>query len=229
MTAFAQSTLIATVRARGISSDDVSDVDMGTLITSAVNVYSSYRPNLILTTSATCLTTVADQPNYSKPDDALWVIEVAWHPDYSSSLSSLSDLYTEILLQDMPADDSSQLFIHYGQLAQLRRFFGGNWKMINDEIYLIPYPVTADDKVAVYYATAKALTDLDTVADQLFEDLVFYTAMQSIGNKKLLSGGWRAGNYSVDQRVGEQIVRHANENMGNVIIRLANSYTAQRS
>jgi len=226
MSAFDQSTLIATIRARGVSSSDVSNADLATLITSCVNRYSSYRPNLIMTTSTTCLTTVVDQPNYSKPTAALWIIDVAWHPDYSSSLS---DLYTEILLQNMPADDSSQLFIHYRQLAQLHRFFGGSWKIINDEIYLIPEPGTAGNKVAVYYATAKSLADLDTVADQLFEDLVFYTAMQSVANKRILTGGWKAGNYTVDGKAALVMAAHAKSELGNVILRLADSYIAQRS
>jgi len=226
MSAFDQSTLIATVRARGISSTDVSDVNLATLITSAVNRYSSYRPSLTMTTSTTSLTTVKDQPNYTKPSAALWIIDVAWNPDWSSSME---DLYTEILLQNMPADDSSQLFIYYGQLAQLHKFFGGSWKIINDEIYLIPVPNVNDNEVAVYYATAKALTDLDTVADQLFEDLVFYTAMQSVANKRILTGGWKAGNYTVDGKAALVMATHAQDELGNVILRLADSYIGQRS
>jgi len=63
----------------------------------------------------------------------------------------------------------------------------------------------------------------------LFEDLVFYTAMQSVANKRILTGGWKAGNYTVDGKAALAMATHAQDELGNVILRLADSYIGQRS
>ena len=48
------------------------------------------------------------------------------------------------------------------------------------------------------YATEKSLSELDGIVDNLFIDLVFYSALSKMSTEMLLAGGWRAGAYSVN-------------------------------
>jgi hypothetical protein len=218
--------VITNVRAKGVSASDISDDDLGTIIADALRYWSQMRPKLKLTTSSTCITTVADQPNYSKPTDAHWIVEVAWNPDYDEDFD---DIYMDTLAATLDIAESSNLFIHYRNVAQLHKFFGGHWKEIDDEIYLIPTPNTSGEKVAVYYADDKTIADLDQINDYLFAELVHGMCLEAMATAKINSVGWSAGAYRVDKGVVEQTMRLAATKLANVRNQIANSYTASRN
>lgn len=224
--AWTNALIISTLRAKGISTTDISDANLATIITDALRFWSYYRPNLEMTSSSTCITTVADQPNYTKPTGAHWIIEVAWNPDYSEDLE---DIYMEILTQTLQSDESSNLFIYYRNVAQLHKFFGGHWQEINDEIYLIPIPGESGEKVAVYYADDKTISDLDQIDDYLFGELVYGMCLEAKGTSALTQGGWSAGAYKVDARVAEETLRLARTKLADVRNQIANSYMGSRS
>lgn len=224
---YSRPSILSVIRAKGISETDISDPDMLTLIDEALNTYSFYRPKKMLTASSGWITTVQDQPNYDRPSDALWVIDVCWNPDYSSAVE---DLYEEILMESVSREDApSLLTIQYRQMAQLHKYFGGSWEILNDEIYLIPTPGTSDLKVPVIYADEHTLAELGEIKDKRFIDLVYAMALERKGTDMLEDGGWTAGSYKVDNSVARETLRLADKKMAEVTMLLANSYTGQRS
>ena len=224
---FTRFDILEAIRAKGISSTDISDDDMFVLIDQALKTYAFFRPKKKMTAASGWLTTVANQPNYDFPDDAFWIIDVAWNPDYSSALE---DLYEDILLQSIGKDESASLLtIQYRQMANLHKYFGGRWEIQNDEIYLIPAPSLSDLKVAVYYASDYTLAELGQIKDNRFFELVYAMALERKGMDLLSDGGWSAGTYKVDSSVARETLRLAEKKKDTVLSQLANSYTGQRS
>ncbi len=219
-------TILGRVRAKGISTSTLSDCDLYTLIQDALDEYMFYKPKLSITSMANCITTVANQPNYSLPDDALWVISVAWHPDYSSDLN---DVYRELLMSTMGSNSISVVEIYYQKLAALHNIYGGKWKLVDGEIWLIPEPNSSGVKVPVFYASEKTLEELDQIGDYRFLDLVYYKALHSVGMAKTIGGGWRAGAYATNEAVGRETLRSANMGLDRTRALLANSYTGRHS
>ena len=223
---FSQSGLINTLRAKGISSNDISDESLGTLIDDALRTYLFYKPKVCITTHATCIHTVADQPNYAKPTDALWIRSVAWNPTYSAT--ELEDMWKDILLATYPEDDPSMLMLDYMKMSELNRLFKGHWEIRNDEIWLKPVP-DGVYHVAVIYATSRTLDELDQIGDNRFVDLAFYTALMAVGTSKLTGGGWRAGQLSVSESVGRETMKVAEGGLNDTLLKISNNYVAGRS
>ena len=213
--------LIRSVRARGIRVADLNDSDMMVLIDDALSEYLMYRPKITLSSTTTCITTVADQPNYDKPDDALWIIDVCWNPDY---VDETNEVYQQILMGTWDTMDSTILMIDNIKMARLHKQFKGHWDIKNDEIYLSPTPSSDGVKVAIVYATSRTLSELDEIADRRFLDLVYYTCLAVVGDKKITSGGWKAGAYTVDYQVGLQTAATAAKGLEKTRLLIANSY-----
>ena len=71
-----ESGIIQSLRSRGIREADISDDSLQTLISDALVEFLFYRPKVAITSTSTCITTVAEQPNYAKPTGALTIIDV---------------------------------------------------------------------------------------------------------------------------------------------------------
>lgn len=222
-------TLVDQLRAvSGFSSSLISDDDLHLLIETALNEYVGYRPGLTLTTASEGITTVAGQPNYTKPSDALWIIEVSWNPDYSDD-QIINDLYLTLALETFNPQHPSELTIIFQRYAALREKFQGHWKDINDEIWLIPTPSLSGQKVAVFYATERTLDDLGDVKDSRFLRLVKAYMTERRGNDLAPSGGWRAGSYAVTGTPAAQMLSSAERQFAQVRSELANAYYAEAS
>jgi len=217
---FTEAGLIQTLRGDGIRAVDLDDDALLVIIADSLFEYLFYRPKLAITTSSTCLTTVADQPNYAKPTGALIIVDVCWNPGISADVENL-------FLQELDTRDSTLLMLQYDEISKLHRMFGGSWKILNDEIWLMPTPVTADTKVAVIYTTGRSLEELDMIADRRFYDLCKYRSMLAVGEKKLVGGGWRAGAYNISEAVGRESVKHANKKLEETRLLLAQSYSGR--
>ena len=219
--------IIARLRGKGIREADISDDDLLVIIEDCLDTYLFYKPKIVLTTAATCIVTVADQPNYSKPTGALWIISVEWNPDYSSDAENIGDIYEDIILTHLDTADSTILMLQYDEMSKLHRIFGGSWEIKNDQIWLIPEPATSGDHVAVLYATSRTLDELDRIADRRFMELCEAEAMMAVGQKKLTGGGWRAGAFQVSEAVGRETIRHAEKKLDRVLLQLSNSYAGR--
>ena len=230
-----RTTLTEELRAiTGFDSDDLSDSDLSFLISASLNEYLLYRPGLQLTAAADGITTVDDQPNYALPDDALWIVEVGWNPDTLGSgddlSSALDDLYLRLSLEGFDPNHPSELHVIYGRLAEYRTFFQGHWKVINGEIWLIPCPTQSGDHVAVYYAKARTLADLNAIKDQRFFNLVQSAMLIRRGNDLMGEGSWRAGSLAVDNtRLAESFLKRGQDLRRDTLAVIANPYYAERS
>ncbi|MFA6887162.1 MAG: hypothetical protein WCQ65_09345 [Fermentimonas sp.] len=218
-------TIINRIRARtGVTESQITDDDLGTIISSALDEYVLYKPNVNLTTSTQCIVTVKDQPDYAFPADALWIINVFWAPMDNFS----RDLYKELISEQFDEDHLVDLLIQYNKLAKIRQYFSGTWKVINNKIWLIPSPNTDGEKVAVLYATQKTLVDLSSITDHLFEDLVVGMTFERRGFDLIQSSGWRAGAYSVSSQTGQAFIKKAEDMLKDVRVRLAMNYVGVR-
>jgi len=212
--------LIEEIRAlTGVATSQLSDDDISTLIGLALDEYATYNPKINFTAESGYITTVEDQPNYSMPSGALWIIEVFWTP-YESEVSDL----IEQLVREYDPAHPADLSIYYHQLATVRHYFGGHWKILNDEIWLIPTPTEDDLKVPLLYATARTLDSMADQADFLFKRLVAAYVLQRRATDLIQNTGWRAGAYQVSQSVGQAMAKKAEEELRDVRQRLAQAY-----
>ena len=219
-------------RATGITEDDVSAAHLSTIIQEGLYEYCDYRPGLSLTTSTDALTTVADQPSYDQPTDALWIEEVCWSPDSLGSADSdglLDTLYLQLASESFDPNHPSELFVMYQRFGALRKFFEGHWKVLNGQIWLIPCPTESGSKVAVFYATEKTLVDLANVKDHVFFELCRGLLRRRDALNRLSEMGWRAGSYSTDARPAEAMLQTAEDDLYRTRLRLAQNYHAARS
>lgn len=221
-----ESDIITKLRADGISSSDLTDAKLLTIIDSALDEYLFIKPKISLTTSATCIETAADQPSYSLPTGALWVREVAWYPGYTNTDYEI--IWQELMLRNLRDTDTSVLTFDYREMANLTKFFRGSWEILDDKIFLKPCP-DAVYHVPVIYATSRTLDELDQIADRRFYHLCKYMALEAVGIAKTTSGGWSAGQYRQNDSVGKETLKVAREGLAMVRAQIGNAYTAGRS
>jgi hypothetical protein len=225
--------LIKQLRATaGCTDDDISDADMLQIIAAELNEYCFYKPEVVLTLAADGITTVSDQPNYAAPDDSLWVIDVAWNPDLTSSEfdGTVDDFYLNLFGGGFNQEFPSELHVIHQRLAEYRRFFAGHWSFVNSEIWLVPPPTQSGDHVAVIYAREKTLADLQAVKDQRFANLVKGAIWIRMGQDMQKQGSWRAGTLAVDNsKIADQMLRSGERLREKMLNQLANSYHAERS
>lgn len=223
---YSESSLIATLRAKGISTSDIDDDALLVVIEDALNDYLFYKPKIAITSYADSITTVADQPNYALPDDALWVRQVCWNPSYSAT--EFEDMWKEILLANYQETNPTVLMIEYGKMAQLNRLFKGRWEILNDEIWLKPCPDGVYN-VAVIYAASRTLDELDQIGDRRFLELAYFHTLYAVATKKLTGGGWKAGQWAVSESVGRETMKVAERGLEMTRLRIANSFVGGRS
>ena len=195
------SDLITRVRALGISSTDISDTDLTTIINSVVlKEYSAHRPIVFSTT----FSTTKDQQDYSFPTGAESIIRIYWNPTISNS--AWYPWWTEINRILKSETDFYAPSVVGSFLSLLNRFedyFGGTWDIISTsagvrKIRLIPCP--SQSGLTVYAICGKAHSDVSTVPstdESLFLDGVMAWARYRIEQRKGISGGFRAGSYAV--------------------------------
>lgn len=210
---FSNPYIITQIRALGIRSSDISDSDLVTIIEVALDEWNRYRPNIEMTNSTTCLVTVADQPNYSMPTGALWITSVCWNPGYDTDVKEIIETAT---FANFDAAVETNFFAYYKQLATLKKYFGGHWDIINDEIYLSPTPTQSGTKVAVFYATENDLSDLNVAKDNLFKQLVHGLCLERMAMDKSRNVGFTAGAYKVDKGAADQIAMLARDKLKRV-------------
>jgi hypothetical protein len=184
---------IASLRARGIASDDLDDADLGAIIALTLKEYSRYRP-LIATGT---FTTVADQQAYAITDinaDAITALTVIWNPEASGDVWDVG----RVLLQlGLPADIAdwdlpSQDILANIKAASYQSAFGGSGRQLDRDggaIYLSPLPDASGTTVFVVYtkrhtsiATIKSLDEdiwLDLLEGYCAERLVNEIAKKS--------------------------------------------------
>ncbi|OPZ93652.1 MAG: hypothetical protein BWY74_01046 [Firmicutes bacterium ADurb.Bin419] len=217
--AIAEATIETYIRARGISTSDVSDSDLDTLILMALDEYSTYRPYTNFTTTSGYLTTVDGQADYTYPTGAISILNVFWQPDYADD--AIGDVYTDMLLKTYNTDHPIDLTIYYNQLAEMRYFFAGRWKDIGGKIFLVPPPTISGTKVAVLYATKQTVSTLNAIDDYLFMDLVYAYCSERKAMLYMESAGFRAGSYSVTPDAGQALMKFAELKMTEVRQRLS--------
>lgn len=226
MATFSNASLIESMRALGVSATDVPDSDLIVIIENALDEYNEYKPNIKMTTSLTCLTTVADQPNYSFPDDALWITGVCWNAEFNENVNSIIE---DVKLASLGDATMSDFWIYYNNIRRIKENFGGKWEIINDEIYLYPTPTTSGTKVAVFYATENTIESLNTITNRIFRDLVYGLCLERSAIERSKNAGYTAGSYKVDKGVADQAIKHASEKLKQVRHRMSNAYYGTRT
>lgn len=214
-----ESILKMRIRSRGISSTDISDDDLDVLIDDALEQYSAYRPNLTFTGTSGWLVSVAGQPSYDFPTGAQKIISVFWNPDYSDSY--INDIYGEMLLDILDAEDTIEMTIQYTRMAEMRRLYRGSWDILNGKIWLSPPPGINNIKIPVLYATQQTLSTLNQIDNSLFIELVYCKCIEHKAVYMLSQGGWKAGAYSVTPQAGISLQKYAEQKTAEVMDRLA--------
>lgn len=229
MGSYEQELLTAELRAvTGFTVAEITDSDLSLIMDAALNEWLHYNPGLELTTASTAITTVQNQAAYALPSDALWIKEVCWAPDHVGD-EELATLYADIQLGAFDPEHPSELTIIYQKYADFRRFFDGNWKVINNQIWLIPQPNVGGDKVAVFFAKAVSLEDLNTIKHQVFAELCRAYMKQRRAMDLIRTSGFRAGSYQVSAAVGEMMVKESDKAMTLARHRINNGYVAART
>jgi len=221
--------LTAELRAvTGFTAAEISDTDLSLIMEAALNEWLHYNPGLELTTSSTAITTVANQASYALPSDALWIKEVCWSPGQVGD-EELATLYADIQMEAFDPEHPSELTIIYQKFHSYRRFFEGKWKVLNNKIWLIPQPAISGDKVAVYFAKALTIEDLNTIKHQAFAELCRAYLMHRRAMDLIRTSGFRAGSYQVSAAVGERMAKEAEMALTRARHRINNSYVAERT
>lgn len=219
--------------ATGIDTSTISDRDVNYIMGLALDEYLRYRPGLELTAAADGITTVKDQPDYDLPDDALWVIGVAWSPngldDDDTADGIISDLAFELMTGGWNPQHPSELHVMYQRHSAFRQFFGGHWRVVNGKIWLIPPPRSNGDHVAVYFAKSKTLADLNAVTDQLFVELCAGHMWERKAGDLLGDADWRAGSYARGSAAAMEAVKYAERKLQRARMAASNSFVALRS
>jgi len=230
-----QDTLESRLRARtGITDDIVSENDLRSIILSCLDEYNRRRPSLVLTLSADAILTVADQPNYAIPANALWVVEVAWNPfdivddDTTGTLEAfLEQTYLAALRSDKP----SEVVAYRQGMAKWAELFKGHWRIINngtaDEIWLDPVPTSNNDYVAVYYVAARDINGLGWEKDHQFFHLC-KAALKERWGMELVKVSGRAGAYSFPASAAQMILKDARSEYDRVLLRISRSHFISR-
>lgn len=220
--------IIANMRARGISTTEVSDANLTILIADCLETYSYYKPKKIFTFTQHWITTTAYVAQYAFPTGALRVDMVFWQPDYNESLS-LSELYTELIGEIYDIHHPSDILVTFNQVNAMRRNFEGSWRVVNTDetnnpkkIVLIPTPTISSVKVPIIYSTTKTISDLNIVDDKIFERLVYATTLKAKAQYYFSQGGWRAGAYAVSDKIGISLDSYANKEMDDTLLILSN-------
>lgn len=214
----------------GVSTDVISDSDLSTIIGAALDEFLWYRPGLQLTVAANGIETVSSQPNYDLPSDALWIIEVCWNPDqlgWDASDGILDNLYLELSQDTFDPNHPSELHAIYQRFADFRHFFQGRWKIVNDEIWLVPPPSTNGDHVAIFYAKTRSLADLNAVTDHPFSELCKGLVLDRWATQMESKADWRAGSLAVGTGGARSMRTHANRTLERGRALCANSYYAE--
>ncbi len=226
-------TLTSQLRAvTGFDTDAISDADLASIYAVALNEYLRYRPGLRLTNTTGQITTVANQPNYELPSDALWVIDVGWDPDLSGSYVDgglIGQPYADIAPGTFDPLHPSELYVIYQRFFEHRTFSAGRWEIVNDQIWLIPVPLQSGSNVAVFYAKARTLLDLKDVKDQLFFELCKGHSQMRRAFDISNDSDWTAGSYHVGTGPARQMMKAAEATLRRARHLLANSATGQRT
>lgn len=209
------------IRARGVSTTDITDANLSYLISAALDEYSSYRPNVTFTASSGYLTTVAGTSSYAFPLNAITILNVFYNPDYSDE--EVDIMYINLLKNSGRDDQPIDLIIDASKMAQYRRFFSGSWKIMNGLIFLIPTPELDGIKVPIVYGSQQTESTLNNIDDNIFCELVYAYCMESRALSLMNSSGFRAGSYSVSSSAGSETMKYAQKKLDDVRARLAAS------
>jgi hypothetical protein len=195
------------IRARRITTSDISDEELSTLIDDCLIRFSQYRPKVLITTENDIITTVANQPNYSLPTDTLWVIAAFYRP--TTLGSEELTIYYPVIEGTTSSSHYRDFAIEHITLAQyedFRRRTDGSWQAINNEIWLFPTPNASGIEVPVLYASAQTITGLNAIDSNLFKEYVFLEALSIVASADTRAGGWTAGSYKVSEGAGKALL-----------------------
>jgi len=205
------------VRNRGISITDLADAPLTDIISDSLSEFSTYYPKVSLTTGKDVLVTVADQSDYEKPTDSLWILDVFWHPLLNETLT-LTDLQ-----ESLPEyRDFAINHIYLQNYQDYKKIRSGNWDIINDKIWLFPTPSADDIEIPVMYATAQSLLTMNIVDVSLFKNFVYYTCLTLVGADESREGGWTAGSYKVSESAGKNLLIFAERHLARLRMILGN-------
>ncbi|MFA5704576.1 MAG: hypothetical protein WC982_13805 [Advenella sp.] len=185
--------LVSEVRARGISTTNLSDDNLDTIIGGVLRAYNRYRPRHLHST----ITTVQYQGEYDVDVDCTRVIEVFWEP--SDTADIVSRVMTELQMIETDFYYPSLLKIYHINKAQMRDTISGNWTMYGRKIRLIPVPTDAGISVPyIYSANWKNLEDIPLSDEELLVEGAVALANVSVARSRAGNAGWQAGDYRVN-------------------------------
>lgn len=220
--------------ATGIKDDIVPESDLLDIILNSLDEYNRRRPSYRMTVAAAGITTVTDQPNYDIPSDALWVVEVCWNPFDQiddDTTGTLEAFLEQTYLASLRSDHPSEVVAFRQSMAKWSELFRGHWRILNqsgtDQIWLDPPPTSNGDHVAVCYAKANTLSDLDMTKDQLFFRLC-KAALKERWGMELAKIAGRAGAYSFPPEVVRLIIKEAKAEHDLVLSLITRSYYLSR-
>lgn len=227
-----QEELTRRLRARtGIGEDLVAPEDLNDIILGALDEYNARRPCLRMTAAASGIVTVKDQPNYAKPTDALWIVEVCWAPfdmnddETSGTLEQfLEQVYERSLVN---VDHPSEVMAFRQNMSKWAELFRGTWRIVNDEIWLTPVPTTNGDHVAVCYAKANDVEDLDLVKDQMFFNLCKACLKERWG-MELVNNAGQAGAYKFPVEAARLILKDARDEHASTLANISRSWQLRK-
>lgn len=216
--------LVLEVRANGISTAQLSDDNLGTLIGGILRTYNRYRPRCLHST----ITTVAHQGEYDVDADATKVLQVCWDP--SDTTDVVSRVLSELRLVETDFYYPSMLEIFHVNKSALRKYTSGTWRMIGSQVSLIPVPDTDDSIVPYLYAANwERLEDIPLADEDLLVEGAVASANLSVARTRAGSSGWQAGDYRVDGTSASNEVKRAEDALLGWRIKLAGGAVGGRS
>ena len=196
------------LRAMGISTTNISDNDVDSLIGFLISTYNAYRPQI----RSSLITTIAYQEDYNWPTDAVAIKCVLWSPTVNES--TWWPLWQELAERFSYSSDfnnPSLMMIYRSNMHEFDKQFGGNYELVYNssgvrKIRLLPYPTSVVSVPVIYYANFTEATFPDSDYILLMDGLVAY-AKETVSFGIQLRAGFKAGSYSLTGNAGENLLK----------------------
>ena len=199
----------------------VSDDDeLKRRIAAAARDYSRYQPERSLTT----IETVDDQEEYDLPANTICVTDVCWYP--AGNVIDAHSLITPIRSRPTSApDDPANRLIDAISKASDEDAVRGDWRYVNDRLWLHPTPASDALEVYVWYVTAHVSSGSGetlayaTIPDRHFDAMVKLTAASVLQAQASV----RANQFDYTEGLTKTVKSHIPGNL----VRLAQQYRAE--
>ncbi len=185
----------------------LSNAELLGIINDVLREWSLVRGPIVIETFKTS----AGEYAYDYPDEAYVIVDVFWSP-----ADNFQESIQELLVKLQESDDIYFRSVRLINDIDIMRLTSkiGTWEDRGGFIVLYPTPMDSQDVVIVYRKLA-SLSDILPKDESLFLEGVAAFSAQAVGQRRIVSGGWRAGRVSVDSTSGKVMLDYANRSIDN--------------